>query len=351
MRSAPHKPSSQGNASSGTDIPASSTWTDAIQIPARLISALWLILSSVPAIAADQALTLAAWNIEHLAAEDDHGCRPRKSSDYAAIRRYLMQAGADVMAFQEVENLRAAGRVFPTSVYDIHISKRPTREFPECYDVPRNRLMQRAGFAVRKDITERLGLKAFRQPDVRDLQGNHDSGRWGVYLILQQVGAPGTGAMPSLPAIHLLSIHLKSRCTYQSVTGKKVRDDCRILHKQVSALSDWINARNRLRQDFIIAGDFNRQLDQLSDEVWRWLESGGRTGRYLDLEKALHGVRHPQPYNPKYPFAIDHIVYNQALDGLVVEEKTFFDVSADRYSDHLPLFAVFDPSRSGESMD
>jgi len=81
------------------------------------------------------------------------------------------------------------------------------------------------------------------------------------------------------------------------------------------------------------------------------LESGGRSGTYVDLEKALQGIKHPRPYNPKYPFAIDHIVYNRFLDGLVVEEETFFDVRADKYSDHLPLFTVFDLARSGGSED
>ena len=319
----------------------------ALPIPARLISALWLVLATFPGISADRDLILAAWNIEHLAAEDDRGCRPREAAGYKAIRRYLGQAGADVIAFQEVENLRAAQRVFPASDYDIHISERPTREFPECYDIARDRLMQRTGFAVRKDLAARLGLKAVRQPDVSELQGSRESGRWGVYLVLEPVAAEEGNLQP----LHLLSIHLKSGCTYQSVGGKKARENCRLLHGQVETLSGWINTRARLDQDFIIAGDFNRQLDQLSDEVWLLLESGGRSGTYVDLEKALQGIKHPRPYNPKYPFAIDHIVYNRALDGLVVEEETFFDIRADRYSDHLPLFTVFDLARSGGSED
>ena len=112
-------------------------------------------------------------------------------------------------------------------------------------------------------------------------------------------------------------------------------------------MSDWVNTRTLLNQDFIIAGDFNRQLDQLSDEVWVRLESGGMLGEHVDLEKVRHGIAHPQPYNPKYPYAIDHIIYNQALDALVVEAETFFDMKAGDYSDHLPLFTVFDLSRSG----
>ena len=310
----------------------------------RLVSALLLIAVPVAVLAADRTLTLAAWNIEHLAADDGRGCRPRDAAEYEAIRKYLDQADTDVIAFQEVESLRAAKRVFPASMYDVHISQRPARKFPECYDIANNRLMQRTGFAVRKDITRRLGLQAVRQPDVRELQGSHDSGRWGVHLILEQVGASRTGSMPAGHPLHLLSIHLKSRCTYQAISGKQPKPDCAILHGQVEALSAWINARARLQQDFIIAGDFNRQLDQLSDEVWVRMESGGKNGPYVDLEKALHGVGHPQPYNRKYPYAIDHIIYNQAVDSLLLEAEAFFDTGAGEYSDHLPLFATFDLS-------
>lgn len=318
--------------------------TDALQIPGRVISTLWLVLAAFPGIAAERTLTLAAWNIEHLAADDGKGCRPRDSAEYTAIRTYLDKAGADVIAFQEVENLRAANRIFPPSEYDIHVSGRPARQFPECYDTANARLMQRTGIAVRKDITRRLGLRAARQPDVSELQGGHDSGRWGVHLILEHAVPDRAGSIPPHPPLHLLSLHLKSRCTYQALTGTKTRPDCAILHEQVTALSGWINSRNLLQQDFIIAGDFNRQLDQLSDEVWVRLESGGRSGTHIDLEKVLHGKAHPQPYNPKYPYAIDHIIYNQALDALVVEEKTYFDPAAEKYSDHLPLFATFDLS-------
>ena len=300
-----------------------------------------------PGIAADRNLTLVAWNIEHLAADDGKGCRPRDSAEYTAIRKYLSEAGADVIAFQEVENLRAASRIFPASRYDIHVSERPTRQFPQCYDTRNNRLMQRTGIAVRKDISERLGLRAVRQPDARELQGGHDAGRWGVHLVLEPAGADATGSISPGPPLHLLSLHLKSRCTYQALTGMETRQDCAILYEQVNALSDWVNTRTLLNQDFIIAGDFNRQLDQLSDEVWVRLESGGMLGEHIDLEKVRHGIAHPQPYNPKYPYAIDHIIYNQALDALVVEAETFFDMKAGDYSDHLPLFTVFDLSRSG----
>ena len=307
----------------------------------RLFVVLLLLMAPLPVVAADRTLTLASWNIEHLAAEDGRGCRARNGAGYQAIRRYLEQIDADVVAFQEVENRQAAERVLPAAEYNIHISTRPTRTFSQCYDGSNHRLMQRTGFAVRKDIGNRLGLKAVRQPDVRALQGAYDSGRWGVYLVMEPIGGERDQSTATRATLHLLSIHLKSRCTFQSTTGSKVNDNCRLLRKQVAALADWINARAGAGQDFIIAGDFNRQLDQLSDEVWLRLESGGGNA-YVDLEKALHGMKHPKPYNRKYPYAIDHIIYNQALDALAIEEKTYFDVRAAPHSDHLPLISVFE---------
>lgn len=312
---------------------------DVRQIPCWLVSTLLLIWVPVPGIADDRTLTLATWNIEHLAADDGKGCRSRNSSQYEDLRKYLNRTRADVVAFQEVENLSAAKRIFSVADYDIHISERPSREFAVCSNSANNRLMQRTGFAVRKDMKERLGIRAVRQPDVRELEAAYGSGRRGVYLLLEHVH--GRNKVATCAPLHLLSIHLKSKCSYQAVEGKE-SNPCGILNKQIDVLSAWINARARSGQNFIIAGDFNRQLDQLSDAVWLRLEAGGKTGTYVDLEKALHGVKHPKPYYRKYPYAIDHVIYNQALDGLIVEAKTSFDIEAGTYSDHLPLFAVFD---------
>ena len=56
-------------------------------------------------------LTLASWNMEHLAERNDSGCRPRTDADYAAMRAYADALAADVIALQEVESKAAAERV------------------------------------------------------------------------------------------------------------------------------------------------------------------------------------------------------------------------------------------------
>ena len=69
-------------------------------------------------------ITLASWNMEHLAERNGSGCRPRTDADYAAMRAYVDKLAADVIAFQEVESQAAAERVFGPSVYTIEIAQR-----------------------------------------------------------------------------------------------------------------------------------------------------------------------------------------------------------------------------------
>ena len=83
----------------------------------RMVISVLLTLSPALNFAADQTFVLATWNLEHLAANDGRGCRPRDASEFGAIRKYLNQARADVVAFQEIENLSAAKRVFPAADY------------------------------------------------------------------------------------------------------------------------------------------------------------------------------------------------------------------------------------------
>src|SRR5687768_8383750 len=72
-----------------------------------------------------EAIRLATWNLEHLSADDGKGCRPRTDADYAVLRKHADRVGADVVAFQEVENTAAAARVFPADRWAVVMSGRP----------------------------------------------------------------------------------------------------------------------------------------------------------------------------------------------------------------------------------
>ncbi len=70
-------------------------------------------------------LKIAAWNIEHLAAADGEGCKPRTDADYAVLAAYAEALDADVIALQEVQSEAAARRVFPANEYDIVMNGQP----------------------------------------------------------------------------------------------------------------------------------------------------------------------------------------------------------------------------------
>ena len=210
-------------------------------------------------------LTLCTWNIEHLAAHDDAGCKPRKNHDYQALHKFAADLNADIIAFQEVENLSAARRVFTPSEYHIEISGRPTVELGRCREGGRRR-MQRTGFAIRKDLQTRLGLRYQRQPDVRYL-ATKPSERWGVHIVLLSTNIPGR-------RLDLLSVHLKSGCSYDEPAYRHDDSPCSRLAEQVLRLEAWMDARAAAGEEFFVLGDMNRQLDGLGDPVWEaWDDS------------------------------------------------------------------------------
>lgn len=99
-------------------------------------------------------LKIASWNMEHLAERDGEGCRPRTEADYALLRGHVATLGADVIAFQEVQNKVAAERVFDPALYDVVMSDRPaSTRSGECRGLPGLFIQNQAvGFAIRKGV-------------------------------------------------------------------------------------------------------------------------------------------------------------------------------------------------------
>jgi len=306
-------------------------------------------LGAYPPLLADTlpTLTLCTWNIEHLAANNDAGCRPRKNHDYQALQKFVADLNADIIAFQEVENMSAARRVFKASEYHIEISERATVKLGPCREGQR-RLTQRTGFAIRKDLNARHGIIYRRRPDVRSL-ATGPSERWGVHIELSSTSARRT-------TVHLLCVHLKSGCSYGEPKYRGDDSPCSRLAEQVPRLEAWMDARAAAGEEFIVLGDVNRQLDGLGDPVWEawddsecctweqpatglWYCRKGteRFNSIADLERARSGRKHPYPHNPKYPFAIDHIIMSAGADHMAIEISAQFIRDRLKLSDHTPL--------------
>ena len=263
-------------------------------------------------------ITVASWNMEHLAEANGSGCRPRTDADYAAMRDYADALAADVIAFQEVESKAAAERVFDPARYTIEIEQRVgTGRKGECGGSDRAGLTvnaQRTGFAIRK------GLAFERQPDFTDLQVGNPDLRSGVDLVVR----PARGA-----PVRLLSVHLKAGCT----SGDR-NDACPVLFQQVPVLERWIDSRAAEGTRFAVLGDFNRRLVMPGDAVWADWDDASPANADLARASGDQSAR----CNPRYKDFIDYIVLDRraAADLLAFEEATY---TGESLSDHCAIAA------------
>lgn len=319
-------------------------------------------LADASARAAD--LAVATWNLEHLAASSDDGCRPRSNADYARLRRVAERLDADVVALQEVENAAAVARVFDPDEYLILLSARPGTPADDCRAMPGQAMTAlRTGFAVRRARLAELGLVA-RERSALDAIGL-DGLRWGTRLRIEPARkgwwAGWSGDAES--GLEILSVHLKAGCHYGALGAdhqpKRLRrSQCEVLRRQRGVLEQWIDEQALAGQAFVVAGDFNRQLDQPNDHFWQAIDDGevcrweadtalgrrckpgsSRDHPAMRLRLAGAGRDFPYPLNPRYPYAIDHIVAGgDAADWLVPDsyEVLAFGPGAAP-SDHHPV--------------
>ena len=289
-----------------------------------IVAALCLLVASCASVpdrgktpAPKSAITLASWNMEHLAERNDSGCRPRTDADYAAMRTYAESLGADVIAFQEVESRAAAERVFDPSTYTIEIEQRiGSNRKGACGGNGAGLTInaQRTGFAIRK------GISFERQPDFTALQVGNPDLRSGVDVIVRP-----TGGTP----MRLLSVHLKSGCSAGDTAGA-----CPVLFQQVPVMEHWIDRRAVEAMRFAVLGDFNRRLGTPGDSIWSdWDDASPPNS---DLSRASGDQI--ATCNPRYRDFIDFIVLDRraAADLIAFDEKTF---AAAPLSDHCAIKA------------
>ena len=284
---------------------------------------------------AQSGLLLASWNLEHLAAADGAGCRARTEADYAALRKVAATLRADVIAVQEVENAAALARVFDPAVYDVVLSSRAEKVRGNCRGSagPR-RTPQHTGFVIHRERLSAQGLGWRVLPPFRDI--GVEGRRWGARIRIEPL-ASGQGGN----GLELMSLHLKSGCAWGRLDARNVRrGQCLILRRQRGILEQWIDERAAADAPFVLIGDFNRQLDQPHDDFWNAIDDGevcvwredrllGRAcrrataerDRDADLMLANAGVPFAYPYNPKYPYAVDHFVFSGGASAWVASNS------------------------------
>lgn len=272
--------------------------------------------SPTPSTSTAGTIRLASWNMEHLAEANASGCRPRADADYAAMRGYVTDLNADVIAIQEVESQAAAERVFDPAIYTVVIEERVgTNRRGACRG--RDGLTinaQRTGFAIRN------GIPFERQPDFTAIQVGNPDLRSGVDLIVRPRGGD---------PIRVLSVHLKSGCS----SGDR-NEACPVLFQQVPVMENWIDSRAAEGVRFAVLGDFNRRLGMSNDAVWNDWDDASPPNADLALASGDQSAR----CNPRYRAFIDFIVLDRRAteDLRGFEEKTFV---GEALADHCAVSA------------
>lgn len=274
---------------------------------------------TLPVSTPEAPLKVASWNLEHLAARDGQGCRPREEADYALLRRHADALGADVIAFQEVENRAAAERVFDPAKYEVVMSTRPeSARGPECRGLPGRHIQNQAvGFAIRK------GVVWSRNADLSALALGNPNLRWGVDVTVTR-GRP----------LRLLAVHLKSGCN----SGRAPTDpDCPVLFEQGPVLETWIDDRARTGEGFVVLGDWNRRLASRGDAFLAEINDGEPAGAALTLA----GGGRQANCKARYREFIDFIVLGtkaaERLEPGSFEEYVYDAPEAEHPSDHCPI--------------
>ena len=266
-------------------------------------------------------LRIAAWNLEHLDDTDGQGCIGRNGADYAVIARQIEALGADIVAFQEVENAAAARRVFPAARWEVAMSSRPPMKKPRrCWDRPEARLGHLAtGFAIRRGIAWR------RNEDVAALGLGNAFQRWGTDITVTADGRE----------LRLLSVYLRSGCwgAKQDRDPKRKRT-CAVLRAQIRHIGAWADRRHSEGMPFVILGDFNRRLTLEGDWAWRLLSPS---------PAALRLLTEGEPFrcDPRFPAFIDHLFAGGGAEKML-EEGSFREWPREgQHPDHCAISAVF----------
>ncbi len=277
----------------------------------------WLLalLALLPSAAIAGDLKVTTWNLEWLTTRPPGDPAlpadvvPKTAADFAVLKRYAAQLGADVVAMEEVDGPAAASVLFPPDRYALYFTD--------------DDVVQRVGIAVRR------GIAVHRNPDLTGLdlypEARHHL-RSGLDLTLD---------LPSGP-LRLLAVHLKTGCQRDNLDTSS-RPQCATLRSQLPVLQGWVAQRRREDVPFVMLGDFNR---------WMGPEDDMLAALRADAPLALADEGHDSPCWGGGRF-IDHILAGGAarfwLDPGSLRVLVYRE-GADRkehLSDHCPVSARF----------
>ena len=228
-------------------------------------------------------MKIATWNTEHLAYPSDRGCKPRNSAEIAAMRDYVKNLDASIVALQEVASEEAVRLIFPDNEWRIVLSARPNSPAYECRENGFTSSQQKIAFALRKSVEvlkiSQLGQFALDLPGLR----------FGLAITVKT----------PLGDVDILNLHLKSGCFVDNFAASD-SPACQIFARQVPELQEWLRQHANAARPYIVLGDFNHRLSEPFNHLAFTLKT---------LEPSIYEVTQSLVgCHPRYPAPIDHIL-------------------------------------------
>lgn len=295
----------------------------------RLFQALFIaiICLTMPLIAHAEKVTISSWNMEWLTVNSNHNVDEgkRNTQDFSTLSSYFTKLNADVIALQEIDSIEAIEQV-STSAYSIVLSD---RSLPQYRNHQFSDINQYTGFAIGKNVP-------FADAKDIDLYGkkNHKL-RFASYVVLYP---------DSATPVHTLSLHLKAGCSGKFYSHK---ESCQTLLTQGKNLNRWIKQRERLGQEYVIAGDFNHNLSFKGDWLWNAVTLGLKQTPELATKNTQARCKVQKRNGAKqlhrFRSVIDHMIVSPKLNASNAQQVVYKEQDAFNYqlSDHCPVVSWF----------
>ncbi|WP_164860758.1 endonuclease/exonuclease/phosphatase family protein [Parasedimentitalea marina] len=324
-----------------------------------LIAALW------PATSIADELRIATWNIANLHHETGVPLRDRATArediDYERLSNTATGLNADIILLQEIGSPAALARVFPVSNYHLIISDRyqegDENKPPNERDIFTAVAISKDRFASAPPVTTEHAFSLTHFDIDRDTKELTARPTRAAMVIDLKIGGQ---------EVKLIGLHLKSSCHQyslfpiedQNFFNEKPfgsRFDCRTLTAQLAILENWVEAQKETGRDVILAGDFNRRMNEVTrnptryEDFWGALNDGNPNG--ISLTKGPEGkdtVCWPK-HTSRFDENIDFIVVDDDLlaGGADIDfeklslghddDPLYADYEKQRLSDHCPV--------------
>ena len=207
-------------------------------------------------------LRIASWNLAFLTPADGDRCRAASDADYLAARRLAEDLDADVIAFQQAQDERAAQRIFVPSRFIVIMERRRDTQRNSCVGNSAGAIAPRAaGIAVRR------GLPFAVLGDLSELRLGDDRLSSGLDIALRPHGRR---------PLRLLAVNLVAGCS-----ADMAGESCPTMSRQAAVIERWIGRAERLPTRFLLFGGWNRRLQDPEDAVWTLVSGGPRSSRLI----------------------------------------------------------------------